>query len=403
MTLIQNLLVLLLSAHLLGRLAERIKQPALLGHMLAGVVLGPIALRWIGANTALGALADLAVLFVVVTAGLEMRMKQVLQTFRGRGGLALLPSFLLPLALGFAFAVLSGEAMVPGVVVGLCISVTALPVALRILSGFGMTETPIARVSISGALLSDCVVFVSLGALTAATSASLEPQVLRLAGIAAVKILALIGLVIGGSYACKWLIAATQRRFAQHRRFHSSQLMVSLLFILSIAAASEALGFHFAIGAFLASLMVSEQLNGTDTAKQLRHSCKLMTDTVFGPLFLAYQGLQFTVSGLAQPAFALGLIAIAIVSKLIGGYFSARLSSLGRRDAYGVAIVMNARGVMEMVIASIAYRTGLIDQNLFSMLLLMGVATTVCTPLLLKEWQKRGMNRVEADARAAPP
>jgi Kef-type K+ transport system membrane component KefB len=65
------------------------------------------------------------------------------------------------------------------------------------------------------------------------------------------------------------------------------------------------------------------------------------------------------------------------------------LSKLGRRDAYGVAIIMNARGVMEMVIASIAYRTGLVDQTLYSMLLLMGMVTTVCTPFLLRIWQRR--------------
>lgn len=390
MTLIQNLLVLLLCAHLLGALAERLKQPALLGHMLAGILLGPVALHWVSAGPTLSALTDLAVLFVVITAGLEMRMNQVVEVFRGKGALALLPSFLLPVLMGFGFASLAGKPLIASIVVALCISVTALPVALRILSAFGMLETPIARLSISGSLLSDVVVLLGLGVLTAAAANTTEPQFGQLAGLAGLKLLALIALVIGGSFACKGLIKVTQRRFTQHRRYHSSQLLVSLLFILAIAAASESFGFHFAIGAFLASLMVSEQLSGTETAKQLRHGCEFMTDTLFAPLFLAYQGVQFSVSGFGQPAFALGLIAVAIVSKLAGGYLSARLSAFSRRDAYGVAIIMNARGVMEMVIASIAYRAGLLDQDLFSMLLLMGVVTTVCTPFLLRQWQKRG-------------
>lgn len=399
MTLIQNLLLLLLCAHLLGQLAERLKQPALVGHMLAGILLGPFALHWIGANAALGALADLAVLFVVITAGLEMRMQQVLAVFRGRGALALLPGFLVPVALGYGFAVWNGSGWVSSVVVALCISVTALPVALRILSSFGMLETPVARLAISGALLSDVIVLLGLGVLSSSSAA--DAPLLRLAGLAGLKLCALIGLVIGGSYVCRGLIAATRRRFAQHRKFHGSQLLVSLLFILSIAGISEFLGFHFAIGAFLASLMVSEQLNGTETAAQLRHSCEFMTDTLFGPLFLAYQGLQFTLASFAQPLFALGLIAVAIVSKLIGGYSSARLAKLSRQDAYGVAIIMNARGVMEMVIASIAYRTGLVDQNLYSTLLLMGMATTVCTPFLLRIWQKRAVAAAASDAKIA--
>lgn len=388
MTLIQNLLLLLLAAHLLGKLAEMLQQPALLGYMLAGVALGPTGFDWVAANAGIAALADFAVLFVVIAAGLEMRMQQVLAVFRGRGALALIPGFALPLAAGFLFASGSGQALTPAIVVGFCVSVTALPVALRILGDFGMLETPIARLAVAGALLSDVLVLLGLGILPALNVS--DDQVARLAGIATLKLAALVVLTVAGSHACKRLIAAA-RKGPQHRRFESRQMLLSLLFILGMAACSEALGFHFAIGGFLAALMVSEQLNGSATATQLRQHCEFFNITICAPLFLAYQGLQFKVAGLAEPAFALGLIGLAVVTKMVGGYAAGRFNKLSTHDAWGVAIIMNARGVMEMVIASIAFRTGLVDQNLFSTLLLMGMATTVLTPLLLRLWRRREM------------
>lgn len=388
MTLIQNLLFLLLCAHALGRVAELLRQPPLLGHMLAGILLGPAGLDWVTANAGTAALADFAVLFVVIAAGLEMRMQHVLAAFGGRGALVLMPGFGLPLVAGFLLAASSGYAVTPAVVVAFCVSVTALPVALRILGDFGLLDSPIARIAVAGALLADVIVFLGLGILPALNAG--DGQLTRLAGLAVLKLCALLALVIAGAFACKRLIRVAGTD-PSHRRFQPRRMLVSLLFILAMAACSEVLGFHFAIGAFLASLMVSEQLNGSETAAQLRHHSEFINSTICAPLFLAYQGLQFSVQGLAQPGFALGLIVVAVLTKIAGGYAAARLSKLTAYDAWGVAIVMNARGVMEMVIASIAFRTGLVDRNLFSTLLLMGMATTVLTPFLLRLWRKRGM------------
>jgi Kef-type K+ transport system membrane component KefB len=114
-----------------------------------------------------------------------------------------------------------------------------------------------------------------------------------------------------------------------------------------------------------------------------------MSNVIFAPLFLAYQGTHFTASSLTHPAFTISLTLIAVATKMIGGYWGARLVGQTRHDAQGTAIVMNARGVMEMVVASIAYRAGLVDQSLFSTLLIMGIVTTLITPMLLKQWQKR--------------
>lgn len=395
LSLIQSLCLLLTVAHVLGRLAERARQPELLGHMLAGIVLGPALLGWIKADTGINAMADIAVLFVVIAAGLEMRLRTVADVFKGRGTLALLPSFLLPAACGLIAARTFDYTWTGALVVALCISVTALPVALRILSSFGLLSTRIAQVSIAGALLADIIVLLTLGVL-APRAASTAHDWRLLLGFSAFKLMALVTLVVAAALLCRYV----NKRTAWRRQKNTgAQLAFALLLILLLAASGEWLGFHFAIGAFLGALTIAEYHSEGAEAHPLRAHVDGISTYVFAPLFLACQGTHFTTDTFAHPAFTVLLIVIAIGSKLIGGYWTARGSGLKRAEAQGVAIIMNARGVMEMVIAAIAYRAGLVDANLFSILLLVGVVTTVCTPLMLKRWQRRGaVTQVSASA-----
>ena len=146
MSLALSLIAIVASAHLCGWLSEKAGQPALFGHMLAGLVWGPFALDAIPAVGALGTASDISVLFVVTSAGLGMRLSEVRDVFRGAGVLALLPAFLVPAVAGVLFASAAGQPRRAAIVVGLCVSVTALPVALRILDRAGMLRTRIAAV-----------------------------------------------------------------------------------------------------------------------------------------------------------------------------------------------------------------------------------------------------------------
>lgn len=381
---------MLIGAHLLGRLAERLRQPALVGHMLAGIILGPSVLGWMQAGPSFAAISDLSVLFVVVSAGLEMRMQHVLDVFRGKGAFALLLGFAIPAAAAAAFAYAMGLALIPGLVVTLCLSVTALPVALRILSSFGMLDTRIARVAIASALLSDVIVLMILGVALSLASPQSTSGWLPAVGISIAKLGALIALVGACHFVCLRLSAMRSARTSETASQPADTVLIlTLVFMLALGAASELLGFHFAIGVFFAALMITRDLISDARFENLERTCELMTLSLFGPLFLAYQGIQFQLGTLNNASLMVGLVLVAIASKLLGGYAMARLKKLPHQEALGVAAIMNARGVMEMVVASIAYRAGLVDQGLFSALLLVGIVTTVLTPLLLKQWLPR--------------
>lgn len=375
---------MLIGAHLFGWVAERLGQPALVGHMVAGILLGPSVLNWMQAGPTFSAISDLSVLFVVVAAGLEMGMQQVLDVFRGKSSFALLVGFAIPTAAAGAFAWLMGMALIPGLVVTLCLSVTALPVALRILSSFGMLDTSIARVAIASALLSDVIVLMVLGVALSLVTPSAGSW-LPAAGISMAKLVALLVFVGICHFACLRLSALRAAR-NMNSKYSDTVLIATLLFTFAFGALSELLGFHFVIGVFFASLMITRDLIGDAHFEKLERTCEVITISLFGPLFLAYQGIQFQLGALDNASLVVGLVLVAIVSKLLGGYVMARLKNLPHREALCVGAIMNARGVMEMVVVSIAYHAGLVDQGLYSALLLVGMLTTVITPLLLKQW-----------------
>ena len=387
MALMTSLFVLLVTAHLLGRLSARIGLPMLAGHMIAGILIGPSVLAWIKPSASLGAVSDIAVLFVVLTAGLEMRLQHVIEVFRGRGIAALLIGFIVPLCTGGAVAYGFSLAPVPAIVVALCVSVTALPVALQILSSFRMLGTQIARVSISGSLLADIIVFMVLGVLIELSIADRATTWTTSAALAMAKLVALIAAIVFAHFLCTRLMKRVIAKQSANVSETSAKLAFVLLFVLGLGAFSETLGFHFAIGSFFAAMMISAELIGERPFERLEGTCEVLTASLFGPLFLAYQGMQFHLESLGRPGFVLVLLVGAVVSKLISGYVVGRLQKMSSHDAWGVGIVMNARGVMELVVASIALRAGLVNQEVFSALLIIGLVTTVLTPLMLKRWQ----------------
>lgn len=190
MSLVAALLLMLAGAHVFGRLAVSMRQLPLAGQMLAGIIIGPSVFALLQTSASLAAIADLSVVFVVIIAGLEMRMEQLTQVFRGRGVLALALTFIIPASTAGAFAYATGLSFIPGIVVALCLSVTALPVALQILDSYGLVQTAIARLVISGALLCDVLVLLILGRTTAvALSGSIEGWPER-SVLAAAKLLA---------------------------------------------------------------------------------------------------------------------------------------------------------------------------------------------------------------------
>jgi Kef-type K+ transport system membrane component KefB len=149
---------------------------------------------------------------------------------------------------------------------------------------------------------------------------------------------------------------------------------------------SENLGFHSVLGAFFGALLIDKRFFAPHHYKDVEHTLNSVSGGFLAPVFFAALGLEFELLSISSVTFMAAILAVSIISKVAAGWIGGRLIGMPNERAFGVGIILNGRGVMELVIASIAYERGFIGQGLFSALVLMGVVTTMMTPLMMKQW-----------------
>jgi Kef-type K+ transport system membrane component KefB len=371
---------------------ERFKQPAMIGEILAGVVLGPTVLNVMVRNEELTAISELGVFLLVIIAGLEIDVREIAKTSRGRNLITSLLAFLIPIGSGFAVATAFDLALVPAIFVGLCVAITALPVSVRILMDLGQLKSEIGQRIIAVAIFDDVLALTILGVLLDVNNAANSSiDVLGLAiGITLGKILLLLaGLIFAYRLINKFtdrdnFIELQLDKLLLFMRGKESLLAIMFAFILIFASLTEAVGLHFIIGAFFASMLLSKELVGLAHFQEFEKTTHGMAMGFLAPIFFAGIGLEFQFSSITEWGLLFAIIGVSFLSKIVGGYIGGRFAGLRHRKALTLGIGLNARGIMELVIANIAYREGLIGVQIFSILVIMGVFTTINTPMLLK-------------------
>ena len=386
-----NLLILLVLARLFGEIMERFKQPAMIGEILAGVLLGPTLLNFIHRTEELKVISELGVFLLVIIAGLEIHLDEIIKSMRGRNIVISISAFFIPLVSGYFVGNYFGQDVMSTIFIGLCVAITALPVSIRILMDLGKLNSPVGQKIISVAIFDDVIALTILGILL--DLKDVEPTFANISQATVFTVLKLIAFLI--------IIALTYKliqKFAQKENFIENQLntiltylkgkeslfAVFFVFILIFATITESIGLHFIIGAFFASMLISKELVGKKHLETFHNTTNSMAMGFLAPIFFAGIGLEFQFSSIQNYPLLIAIIAVSFLSKIIGGYIGGRFARLNHKVSLALGIGLNARGIMELVIANIAYKAGIINTEIFSMLVIMGLITTLSTPFLLK-------------------
>lgn len=391
MPLLTTLLILIVTARLMGQVFSRFNQPAIIGEMLAGVILGPSIFNLISPTPALSGLAEFAVFLIVLSAGLEMNFKEVVDSMRGKGIVIALLGFLLPLTGGILVGIGFDLDVSRTIFLGLCVSITALPVTVSILQSFKLLDSNIARYSVATAIFNDVAALLVLGVILNLPEQKSYQAVGGAIFSASWKLIMLILLIVSVSLVIKKVTEKGVRIDQWSEKlveFIGNEALFGLLLLLVLVfgSVSAALGFHFIIGAFFGALLVDRNFFLPARYKELELTLGSITGGFLAPVFFAYLGLEFNVQIIDSFWFVAVVLAVSIATKILAGWLGGRLIGLSRTDAMGIGFILNGRGVMELVIASIAYERGFIGQDLFSVLVLMGVITTLITPLMFRKW-----------------
>lgn len=390
-----ELIALFALARVLGEVCARVRVPALIGEIAAGLLLGPIALNWIQPTDPIKLIADLGVFFIVYAAGMEMTFRGVRRIIKESGAAVAAGSFTLPFLLGFLAGLSFGYGPQLSLFLGLALSLTALPVSVRILSDMGWLQTDVGQTIITAGLLCDVAGLTVLAVIT--NWAALSGGDLAAAGIVAAKIALFFLLVFAvervlaakGGYLSKRIVSGSSRLLSRGAAFS-----VPLLMVFAFSLLAESLGLHFVIGTFFGAVIIAEHLFPPQEGERLRTSIGAITDGFLAPIFFAYLGLVAVSLDPALSSLFAVLLAVAVAGKIAGSYVGARFGGFQSWSASVIAIGMNGRGAMELVIALVGLELGILTAPVFSILVVLGLVTTLMTPFALRRLARMSRDQV---------
>lgn len=401
------LVVIVAAARACGALVARLHQPPVMGEVLAGILLGPSLLGQIAPAAMhylqppaiapiLSNIAQVGVMLFMFLVGLELDTARLGRRTRAMIVISQV-SIIVPFLLGMGLAVLLyprlSSAGVPFTVfslfLGVSLSVTAFPVLARILTDRGLQGSDLGLVALSCAAVGDVTAWCLLAFVTAVASAALSSAWITFA-LSALYVAVMLGVV-------RPLVGRAVR--AQELRGSVSQGAIALAIagMLVSALATEAAGIHAIFGAFLAGALIPHD---SRLAQTLTRALADLVVVLFLPVFFASTGMRTEiglVSGAAQWLLCGLIIVTASAGKFGGTFAAARVMGFGGRDAAALGVLMNTRGLMELIVLNVGLERGILSPTLFAMLVLMAVVTTFATTPLL-DWLM-----CQADAPAAEP
>jgi Kef-type K+ transport system membrane component KefB len=387
-----SILIILVSARVLGELFQRAKMPPLVGELLAGVLIGPSLLGIVLPSSEFDVLSSLAVFFMMLLAGLEMDSRQI----RRAGKPALVVSiiaFMLPLLSGYYVSQLFGLSQIQSWFMALLLSITAVPVSAMVMMQLEVLNTKLGNTVMAAAVMNDIMALIVLSVLLqgAATNSALLDQPSGSSLIELAVFIIGIGVFLGeiflfdilftSSRTMGWLPERIEPFF---RVLHTREASFAVVLITTIALSllAQEIGLHFIIGTFFAGLVVYKQIIGKGNFDRVYGVVSAITFGFFGPIFFGLIGISFNAQTLANsiPLF-LALLAVAISTKIGGGFIGARISGFSKQASLTLGSLMNGRGMVELAIASVGFSAGIIDSHLFSVAVAIGFVTTIVAPI----------------------
>lgn len=404
---------LLLLAYVLGQLARRMMMPAIVGELCAGVLAGPSVLAHLAPGVSawllprdpaqlhlLDAVGQVGVLLLVGITGIQMdlgllRRKAVPALTVGVGGL------IVPLGAGIGAGLLLPAVLVPphaargafALFVGVAIGVSALPVIAKTLFDLGLLHHDIGQLILSAVSVDD-----TLGWLLLAVVSAMATGQVSAAGIG--RIIGSVALVIVAAIVARPLVR-TSLQAAAGRPDSGPTAALVIIMVLLAAAASQALGLEAVFGAFVCGLAISS-CGGVGPVRLA--PLRVTVLSVLAPLYFATAGLRMDLTALARPAVLLAgavMLAVAVIAKFAGAYAGARLSRLGHWQALALGAGLNSRGVVEIIVATVGLQLGLLSQAMYTIIVLVAIATSLMAPPLLRRaaarigWTADGLARTD--------
>jgi Kef-type K+ transport system membrane component KefB len=392
-----QLVAIIAVARVSGNLFRRLGQPSVCGEIAAGLILGPSLFgHFFPAtfqsifNPAIGPvfniLSQLGLILTMFLIGLEFDFDHLPDNRRTAVSVSI-AGIVLPFFLGFVLGkvmhaqlALGGSWVNFSLFMATAMSITAIPVLGRIMIELNITRTRIGALTISAAAMNDAIGWTMLALITAIVRSTFDP----------VKLATMIGGVIAYSVIMGFVVRPMVTRWSawtlkkNHGELSLNSLAVLLVLVLASAAVTNWIGIFSLFGGFMMGAIFYDQ---TDLRDAIHRRLNDFVTTFFLPIFFTYTGLRTDVGSMAGGKLWLfcGLVLLAaVVGKYGGCTIAARMNGVSRREASIIGVMMNARGLTELIVINVGYELGILPKTVFFMLVIMAVATTYMTTPVLR-------------------
>lgn len=370
--LLLDLFLMFAGGKVLAEIFERFRQPAVVGELLAGVMLGPSLLALVSPSELTRGLAEIGAIFLLFTVGLETKPRDLLQV----GWIAALVATIgvvVPFVLGFFYMRAIDYSTVEAVFVGAALVATSVGITARVLADAGVLSTRVARVILGAAVADDI-----LGMIVLAVVSSLSTGQINYLQLAIVTVEA-IGFSIFILFFGSRVVGRFETRVAKLRA-RNSAFILSIVLCLGLSLASIYIGMAAIIGAFLAGLALADH----SEQWRLRENAHPVMEFL-APFFFVLLGIQVDLRSVYQPGLLLmlGIVSVlAIVGKLVGCGLGAL--SLGFKDALRIGIGMVPRGEVGLIVAAVGLKLHTISAEVYTVVVVMTIVTTLFAPPVLR-------------------
>ena len=398
-TLLQ-LCVIVLAGRIAAVVARSVGQAGAVGEIIIGVLLGPSLLGWLAPELfdlvfrstppqPLTILSQVGLLLLMFQIGLEFEFGHLTERRNRLAVLAVsVAGLVMPFALGLGLAAVMPQAYIGttnhtafALFVATALSITALPILGRIMIEFDLTRAPIGVIAISAAAVNDVVGWLMLAVVTALTTAQFSGDGFALN----------VALVAAFAALCWWGLRPLLVRVVRHGmraepRLGGALMGIVLCCIFAAGMATYKLAIFAIFGGFMVGVMLHDQ---ADFVAAWKERVGHFVYVFFLPIFFTYTGLRTDVGLLGDGHAWLWcalLIAVATLGKFGGCYVAARLAGLDRSESKVIGVMMNTRGLMELVVVNVGFDLGVIGREMFTMLVLMAIFSTVITSPALRRW-----------------
>lgn len=386
--LIFDLALILAASKLAGDLSVRLRQPAVLGKLLVGIVLGPALFGWIQETEILEELSQIGVILLMFLAGLETDADEFKRSAKS-SALVGTAGILLPFLTGWGAGLWLNLPTLQAVFLGLLLSATSVSIPVQSLKELGRLKSREGATILGAAVIDDVAVIVAL-----AFVMSLSGGDVQIGAVLAKKAAFFAVAIAAGLKLVPWLM----KRFAA-LRVSETVISAALILCFGFAYAAESAGVAAIIGAYLAGLFISL----TPFRREAAEKTETIGYSIFVPVFFTMIGVKVGFAGIsAQLGLIAGLTLLAVAGKLAGAALGARLAGFGWQSSLGIGSAMVSRGEVALILAAIGEEAGLLGGEWMTVLVVVVLATTLISPLLLKVFfgrQGEGVSLREAGER----